>query len=76
MQERLLTTVRLEDFVPADDSLRPVRRLVHQALKRLDDLFRIIYADSSSQTSIASETLPRALLLLVFYSVCSERMLM
>lgn len=42
MQEPLFTTVKLEDFVPAD---HPLRLLVNQALKRLNGLFRTIYAD-------------------------------
>ncbi|EEF23753.1 conserved hypothetical protein, partial [Ricinus communis] len=75
MQEALFTTVKLEDFVPADHPLRPIRLLVHQALKRLNGLFGIIYADSG-RASIAPEKLVRALLLQVFYSVRSERMLM
>ncbi|CAB3802060.1 hypothetical protein LMG28614_05536 [Paraburkholderia ultramafica] len=40
MQEPLFTTVKLEDFVPADHPLRPVRLLVNEALKRLNGLFR------------------------------------
>ena len=75
MQEALFTTVKLEDFVPADHPLRPIRLLVNQALKRLNGLFSIIYADSG-RASIAPEKLVRALLLQVFYSVRSERMLM
>ncbi|WP_429547961.1 IS5 family transposase [Paraburkholderia youngii] len=75
MQEALFTTVKLEDFVPADHPLRPIRLLVNQALKRLNGLFGIIYADSG-RASIAPEKLMRALLLQVFYSVRSERMLM
>jgi transposase len=75
MQEALFTTVKLEDFVPADHPLRPIRLLVNQALKRLNGLFGIIYADSG-RASIAPEKLVRALLLQVFYSVRSERMLM
>ena len=75
MQEALFTTVKLEDFVPADHPLRPIRLRVNQALKRLDGLFSIIYADSG-RASIAPEKLVRALLLQVFYSVRSERMLM
>ena len=75
MQETLFTTVKLEDFVPADHPLRPIRLLVNQALKRLNGLFSIIYADSG-RASIAPEKLVRALLLQVFYSVRSERMLM
>lgn len=31
MQEPLFTTVKLEDFVPADHPLRPLRLLVNQA---------------------------------------------
>jgi transposase len=75
MQEALFTTVKLEDFVPADHPLRPLRLLVNQALKRLNGLFGTIYADSG-RASIAPEKLLRALLLQVFYSVRSERMLM
>jgi transposase len=75
MQEPLFTTIKLEDFVPADHPLRPVRLLINQALKRLNGLFGVIYADSG-RASIAPEKLLRALLLQVFYSVRSERMLM
>ncbi|KVM53370.1 transposase [Burkholderia ubonensis] len=75
MQEPLFTTVKLEDFVPADHPLRPIRLLVNDALKRLSGLFSVIYADSG-RASIAPEKLLRALLLQVFYSVRSERMLM
>jgi transposase len=75
MREPLFTTVKLEDFVPADHPLRPVRLLVNQTLKRLNGLFSVIYADSG-RASIAPEKLLRALLLQVFYPVRSERMLM
>lgn len=74
MQEPLFTTVKLEDFVPADHPLRLVRLLVNRALKRLNGLFSVIYADSG-RASIAPEKLLRALLLQVFYSIHSERML-
>ncbi|WP_259643698.1 transposase, partial [Burkholderia pseudomallei] len=67
--------MKLEDFVPADHPLRPLRLLVNQALKRLNGLFGTIYADSG-RASIAPEKLLRALLLQVLYSVRSERMLM
>ena len=75
MQESLFTVAKLEDFVPADHPLRPIRDLVNQALKRLNGLFNLIYADTG-RASIAPEKLMRALLLQVFYSVRSERMLM
>lgn len=66
MQEPLFPTVKLEDFVPADHPLRPLRLLVNQALKRLNGLFSTIYADSG-RASIAPEKLLRALLLQVFF---------
>ena len=75
MQESLFTVAKLEDFVPADHPLRPLRELINEALKRLNGLFNVIYADTG-RASIAPEKLMRALLLQVFYSVRSERMLM
>lgn len=75
MQDPLFTTVKLEDFVPAGHPLRAIRLLVNDALKRLNGLFSVIYADTG-RASIAPEKLMRALLLQVFYSVRSERMLM
>lgn len=74
MQESLFTVSKLEDFVPTDHPLRAVRLLVNEALARLNGLFDTIYADSG-RDSIAPEKLMRALLLQVFYSVRSERML-
>jgi transposase len=72
MQESLFTMSKLEDFVPADHPLRPIRVLVNEALERLNGLFNEIYSDSG-RASIAPEKLMRALLLQVFYSVRSER---
>jgi hypothetical protein len=59
MQESLFTTVKLEDFVPADHPLRPVRLLVNQVPKRLNWLFGVIYANSG-RVSITPEKLLRA----------------
>lgn len=73
MQESLFTVSKLDDFVPADHPLRPVRLLVNEAFSRLNGLFDTIYADSG-RDSIAPEKLMRAPLLQVFYSVRSERM--
>jgi transposase len=75
MQESLFMVAKLEDFVPEDHPLRPLRDLVNEALLRLNGLFNLIYADTG-RASIAPEKLMRALLLQVFYSVRSERMLM
>lgn len=75
VQEALFTAARLEDFVPADHPLRPIRVLVNDALVRLNGLFNTIYADSG-RASIAPEKLLRAMLVQVFFSVRSERQLM
>jgi transposase len=75
MQEALFTVSKLEDFVPADHPLRPIRLLVNEALTRLNGLFNTIYADTG-RASIAPEKLLRAMLVQVFFSVRSERQLM
>lgn len=75
MQEALFTVAKLEDFVPSDHPLRPIRLLVNEALGRLNGLFNTIYADSG-RASIAPEKLLRAMLIQVFFSVRSERQLM
>lgn len=72
MQEPLFTVAKLEDFVPSDHPLRPIRLLVNEALNQLNGLFNEIYA-SHGRPSIPPEKLMRALLLQVFYSVRSER---
>lgn len=72
LQESLFTVAKLEDFVPADHPLRPIRVLVNKALVELNGLFNAIYADTGRE-SIAPEKLLRTLLLQVFYSVRSER---
>lgn len=51
---------KLEDFVPADHPLRPIRSLVNEAMSRLNGLFNTIYADTG-RASIAPEKLLRAM---------------
>lgn len=75
MQEALFSFATLESFVPADHPLRRVKVIVDDCLRDLDELFSEMYA-STGRASIAPEKLLRALLLQVFYSVRSERMLM
>jgi transposase len=58
MQERLFTMARLEDFVPAGHPLRPVQRMVNEALKGLNGLFNQMHADHG-RASIAPEKLIR-----------------
>lgn len=59
----------------SDHPLRAVKSTVEDSLRSLNGLFNEIYADTG-RASIAPEKLLRALLLQVFYSVRSERMLM
>jgi len=73
MREPLFTLSRLDAFVPVDHPLRSIRVLVNEALGRLNGLFNEIYADAG-RASISPEKLMRALLLQVFYSVRSERL--
>lgn len=75
--ESLFTTVRLEDFVPANHPLRPIRTWMNEALAAMDERFSAMYeADiKGGRPSIAPEKLMRAMLLQVLYSVRSERQL-
>ncbi|MDO8774546.1 MAG: IS5 family transposase [Burkholderiaceae bacterium] len=76
--ESLFTLRKLEDFVPAEHPLRPIRQMVNAALVKMDGWFSGMYeADiKGGRPSIAPEKLLRAMLLQVFYSVRSERQLM
>jgi transposase len=65
----------LEQVVPADHPLRPIRAMVDAALRRLDGTFDELYGDVG-RPSIAPERLLRAQLLMLLYSIRSERMLM
>ncbi len=75
--ESLFTTVRLEEFVPANHPLRPIRTWVNDALAGMDEKLSAMYeADvKGGRPSIAPEKLMRAMLLQVLYSVRSERQL-
>lgn len=73
-QESLFTTVHLESFVPKDHPLRPIKKLLDEAMKNLDWLFGSIYAGSGRE-SIPPERLIRAQLLQVLYTIRSERQL-
>ena len=76
--ESLFTMRRVDDFVPADHPLRPVRDMVNKALKNIEPLLSGMYAAEvrGGRPSIAPEKLLRAMLLQIFYSIRSERMLM
>jgi transposase len=65
----------LERRIPADHPLRGIRRLTDRALERISGELAPLYSETG-QPSIAPERLLRALLLMVLYSVRSERQLM
>src|SRR5579864_1576447 len=75
LQTGMFSYVSLEERIPGDHPLRGVRKLVDAVLagmsKELDGLYSQV-----GRPSIAPERLLRALLLQVFYSVRSERLLM
>lgn len=64
-----------EERVPEDHPLRIVRQMTDQALQELSPQFAALYSPFG-RPSIAPEKLLRALLLQIFFSVRSERMLM
>ncbi len=64
-----------EQRVPKDHPLRPIRKLVDQALQELSPRFALLYSHTG-RPSIPPEQLLRALLLQAFYSIRSERQLM
>src|SRR5690242_2297765 len=74
-QHDLFSYGSLEQRVPADHPLRPIRTMVDEALKSLDGRFEEIY-EEDGRKSIPPERLLRALLLQMLYTVRSERMLM
>ncbi len=61
--------------MPAEHPLRPIRRMVDVALAALSLRFEAMYS-AIGRPSIAPEKLLRALLLQIFYSLRSERLLM
>ncbi len=65
----------LEDRIPKDHPLRPLRAMVDEALAEVSPLFAKLYAETG-RPSIPPERLLRALLLQILFSVRSERQLM
>src|SRR5260370_38514587 len=73
-QEGMFSYISPEKRVPADHPLRPIRKIVDEILNEMSPKFRKLYSDVG-RPSIAPERLLRSLLLQIFYSVRSERML-
>jgi transposase len=74
-QHDMFSYVSPEERVPKKHPLRRIRFFVEKALKDMDEQFDEMYAQTG-RPSIAPEKLIRALLLQMFYSVRSERLLM
>src|SRR3954447_23107915 len=72
----LFSYVDLESRVRSDHPLRPIRRIVNEALLTLGADFEAIYAAGVGRPSIPPERLLRALLLQAFYGIRSERQIM
>lgn len=73
-QPSLFVAKTVDDFVPKHHPLRPLRKLIDEALADLDELFDSMYSDLG-KASIAPERLIRASLLQVLYTIRSERQL-
>jgi transposase len=73
--EALFRDVSCEARVPLDHPLRPIQKIVDEALGALTREFEKLYA-RDGRPSIPAEKLLRVLLLQAFYSVRSERQLM
>jgi transposase len=73
-QEGMFSYISPEKRVPVDHPLRPIRKMVDEILREMSPEFSKLYSPVG-RPSIAPERLLRSLLLQIFYSVRSERML-
>ncbi len=74
-QAHMWSYVPLEQRIPADHPLRPLRAMVDVVLRKLSPQFDQLYS-KVGRPAIPPEHLLRALLLQALYSVRSERLLM
>jgi transposase len=74
-QEAMFSYISPDQRVPREHPLRPIREMVDGALKEMSPRLAGLYA-KVGRPSIAPERLLRALLLQIFYSIRSERLLM
>lgn len=71
----MFSYVTLQQRIPVDHPARQIRALVDRALERMDAELEKLYS-TTGRPSIAPERLLRATLLMVLYSIRSERQLM
>jgi transposase len=74
-QAAMFSYLTLAQRIPDDHPARAIRELVDRALERMDGELEKLYSDTG-RPSIAPERLLRATLLMVLYSIRSERQLM
>jgi transposase len=74
-QEAMFSYLTLAQRIPMDHPARQIRALVDRALERMDVELEKLYSDTG-RPSIAPERLLRATLLMILYSIRSERQLM
>ena len=74
-QSGMFSYVSLEERVPQEHPLRAIRKSVDEILRAMGREFDGLYA-KTGRPSVPPERLLRAVLLQIFYSVRSERMLM
>lgn len=73
-QQMIFSYISPESRVPKTHPLRPIRKMADMALKELSPVFDELYS-RVGRSSIPPEQLLRSLLLQIFYSIRSERML-
>ncbi|SPF35263.1 hypothetical protein SBDP1_1310002 [Syntrophobacter sp. SbD1] len=73
-QQKIFFYMSAEKRIPKNHPLRPVKVMVEECLKSLDERFNKMYS-SIGRPSIAPERLLKAILLQILYSVRSERAL-
>jgi len=71
----MFSYLTLAQRIPMDHPARQIRALVDRALERMDAELEKLYSDTG-RPSIAPERLLRATLLMILYSIRSERQLM
>src|ERR1035438_432277 len=74
-QSAMFSYLTLAQRIAADHPARQIRVLVDRALERMDGELEKLYSDTG-RPSIAPERLLRATLLMILYSIRSERQLM
>jgi transposase len=74
-QSEMFSYLTLEDRIPQDHPLRAIRKSVDEVLRAMAREFDGLYA-KTGRPSVPPERLLRAVLLQIFYTVRSERMLM